>query len=493
MRLWIGQYLPNLPLESLEPNWSDNPESISVVLEQDKVLALSSAARSAGIKPAMRRGGVLMLAPDARIHERSTAAEADALQIIATALLQYTPCVALAEESVVLLDIGASLSLFRGIRSLCQRVRADIRRLGFTGKLSCAPTARAAWLIARSGGGRVMKHANMVRCLDRLPALAPIPARAFSSWFEGIGCETIADLRRLPRPGLLRRCGRALLDVLDSAFGAAPELFEWIEPAETFEAKLELFGRIDNAELLLPAAERLVVQLCGFLAAKHAAAEGVVLRLQHERGRSPIPPTDVEVLFADAVWQGDHIIRLLKERLSKTELCGPVIGVELVVTKLQAITLGNQSLFIDEGRTEEDQVKTLELLVARLGPDRILQPCPIADYRPEVANEWAPIGTKLRESSVNAQLPPNVESMLRPAWLLTKPIPLLLRNERPWYESHLRMVAGPERIEGGWWGETAARDYYIAQGDTAALFWVYRERVLNDDVEARWFLHGLFG
>jgi protein ImuB len=55
------------------------------------------------------------------------------------------------------------------------------------------------------------------------------------------------------------------------------------------------------------------------------------------------------------------------------------------------------------------------------------------------------------------------------------------------------MVAGPERIEGGWWGETAARDYYIAQGETAALFWVYRERVLNDDVEARWFLHGLFG
>jgi protein ImuB len=183
----------------------------------------------------------------------------------------------------------------------------------------------------------------------------------------------------------------------------------------------------------------------------------------------------------------------LKERLSKTELCGPVIGVELVVTKLQAITLGNQSLFIDEGRTEEDQVKTLELLVARLGADRVLQPCPIADYRPEMANAWAPIGTKLRESSVNAQLPPNIESMLRPAWLLTKPIPLLLRNDRPWYESPLRMVAGPERIEGGWWGETAARDYYIAQGETAALFWVYRERVLNDDVEARWFLHGLFG
>jgi protein ImuB len=69
----------------------------------------------------------------------------------------------------------------------------------------------------------------------------------------------------------------------------------------------------------------------------------------------------------------------------------------------------------------------------------------------------------------------------------------LVREHRPWYESPLRMVAGPERIEAGWWSDTASRDYYIAQGDTASLFWVYRERVLNDETEPRWFLHGLFG
>jgi len=493
MRLWIGLYLPQLALESLEPHWPSDPDAVSVVLEHEKVLALSSAARAAGIKPAMRCGGVLMLAPDARIHDRSPAAEAEALQAAALAMLQYTPCVTLAEESILLMDVGASIRLFNGVRALCQRIRHDIGCLGFTAHLSCAPTARAAWMLARSGGGRVLKQGSMSRYLDRLPALVPVPARAFASWFEGIGCETIADLRRLPRPGLQRRCGRALLDVLDSAFGAAPELFDWIEPAETFEAKLELFGRIENAELLLSGAQRLVLQLVGWLVSTHRAAEAITLKLHHERYKEPRPPTLVEILFAEPAWQDDHIIRLVKERLAKVVLDAPVISLTLEVTKLQTMAPANQSLFVDEGRTEEDQVKTLELLVARLGADRVLQPAPVADFRPEVANAWAPISTKLRDAAVNAQLPPNIANMQRPMWLLAKPIPLLLRNHRPWYESPLHMVSGPERVEAGWWDNTAARDYYIAQGESAALFWVYRERVLSNDVEARWFLHGLFG
>ena len=45
MRLWIGLYLPQLPLEVFSPNWS--ADSGSVVLEQERVLALSPAARAA--------------------------------------------------------------------------------------------------------------------------------------------------------------------------------------------------------------------------------------------------------------------------------------------------------------------------------------------------------------------------------------------------------------------------------------------------------------
>lgn len=137
----------------------------------------------------------------------------------------------------------------------------------------------------------------------------------------------------------------------------------------------------------------------------------------------------------------------------------------------------------------------IELLVARLGKDKVRHVMPVADHRPEVANKWVPIHEKVRQTALADQFTPNLTSILRPTWLLVKPIPLLMRNHRPFYGSPLRMVAGPERVEAGWWGDTATRDYWIAEGEEHALYWVYRERVATsvEDSEPRWFLHGLFG
>jgi protein ImuB len=105
MRLWIGLSLPRLALEIFSPNWCSDPGS--VVLEQERVLAVSPAARAAGVGHGMRRGGVLMLQPEARLYERNAAREAEALDAVALAMLQFTPQVALAEEATLLLDIGA--------------------------------------------------------------------------------------------------------------------------------------------------------------------------------------------------------------------------------------------------------------------------------------------------------------------------------------------------------------------------------------------------
>ena len=58
----------------------------------------------------------------------------------------------------------------------------------------------------------------------------------------------------------------------------------------------------------------------------------------------------------------------------------------------------------------------------------------------------------------------------------------------------LRLLAGPERIETGWWDEAAAaRDYFVAQAPSQALVWVYRLRPAPPPGEPGWFLHGRFG
>lgn len=55
------------------------------------------------------------------------------------------------------------------------------------------------------------------------------------------------------------------------------------------------------------------------------------------------------------------------------------------------------------------------------------------------------------------------------------------------------MMSSVERIEAGWFdGQLAARDYHVAQDETGACYWVFKERAASE-AEPRWFLHGLFG
>jgi protein ImuB len=64
------------------------------------------------------------------------------------------------------------------------------------------------------------------------------------------------------------------------------------------------------------------------------------------------------------------------------------------------------------------------------------------------------------------------------------------------------LLAGPHRIEAGWWGETSdsltVRDYYLASSPGAGLLWVFKTRPAAHEVAlastppSPWFLHGLF-
>lgn len=495
MQLWIAVHLPRLSLEVFFPRHSS--AITCAVLEQERVLSMSPAAWNAGVRIGMRRGGVTMVAPETTVLDRDLEREREGLAAVGLALLQYTPQVAAAEESVLLMNVGASLTLFGGPRALCRRVAADMRALGYTASIGTAPTARGAWLLARHGGSpaRTLKMLTLQRRLDQLPALLVPATRRFAEWFEGIGCSTVSDLRKLPRPGVQRRCGRALLDVLDAAFGLAPEAHDWIEPPETFRVQVEIFDRIEKADELLVGAHRLILQLIGWLCSRHLAVQKIVLEMLHERGRAARPPSRLEIAVAEPVWRDEHLLRLLKEHLARQVLDAPVIGLVLEAADFTPLALPSESLFPEPGKTEGDRQQLLEVLTARLGADNVLKPRPKADYRPEVVNAWVPASTPVRNAELQAELPPQPALVPRPTWILEKPIQLLLRDERPFYGSPLKIVSKPERVEAGWWTTPACRDYFIAEGTDHTLYWIFRDRTAGDTQapEPRWFLHGFFG
>jgi protein ImuB len=491
MRLWIGLHLPLLPLESFRPRWCE--PGAHVVIDHERVLAMSPEAAAAGVRRDMRRGGVSAVCPHAVLHERDAAREQAVLDSVALTLLQYTPEVAHADEYSVLLDVSASLRAFGGRLALCRLIRNSLQALGLTAQLGMAPTAQGAWLLARyrstptaSRLRRAIKPSTLQRRLAALPFGVLPAARPHGDWLDGIGCRTLGDLRRLPRAGLQRRCGKPLLETLDCAHGEAPELFAWVVPPVTFAAALELPDRIEHAEAVLFGARRLILQMTGWLVARQLAVARFVLLLEHERGRAAIDPTPLEIAMAEPAWQEEHLIRLLKERLGRIELPAAVIGLRLEAQHTQPMAPPTESLFPEPGGTPADYKRLLELLSARLGADNVLTPAPVADYRPELGNGW--ISATLPDRPREADFPEAIE---RPFWLLEKPVALLMRDHRPFYGSPLKLIRGPERIECGWWDDaTAERDYFIAQGTEAACYWVYRQRSGND---VQWFLHGLFG
>lgn len=435
----------------------------------------------------MKRGGVLTLAPDALVYDRAPVREQDMLREVALALMRFSPMVAVCEEDTVLVDVSASLRLFGGILRICRCIRAIVDAIGVSVRMSVAPTGQGAWMLAKRGPRRVLKMRSLERELDSLPYLVVPEIRRFADWFAGLGCRALADIRRLPRAGLKKRCSVELLDSLDRAYGLSPELYEWLDVPPTFSARVELPDRVEHAEAILFSARRLVVQLCGWLSAQQLALTHASVTLEHERGREAIEPTTIDLALAEPSWHEEHLVRLLKERLGRVELQAAVIAVRLTATKVEAAEPATDTLFPDPGGSAEDHNRLLELLVARLGPENVLRPAPTSDHRPEHANRWVSV-----QDAVKPEVPPC--DLPRPTWLLETPLRLMVKNHRPFYGSTLKLVSTGERIEAGWFdGDLAARDYFVAEAADKSCYWIYRERPSATSDEVRWFLHGLFG
>lgn len=438
---------------------------------------------NAGLRTGMRSSGVNSLCPKVKLIQYDPHTEARALDEVSLALLQYTPEVALSDNNTLLLDVSASLSLFGGVRALFRRVQSTLEGLDFAARISLAPTARGAWLLAASATRwrRTLQQPTLSKRLDALPCACLPAARPYRDWLDGIGCTALGTLRALPRAGLQRRTSKSVLQALDAAYGQAPELFEWVVAPPEFTGRIQLMERIVHAQAVVFVARRLIEQLCGWLVARRRAVTRVVFELGHERGRHARPPTCIELALGAPTWEAEHLLRLLVERLHNLELPAPVITVNLHAADTETMTPAPADLFPDPGGSAADEQRLIEVLVARLGRENVRQPSPIADHRPEIANRWVPVDEK-------PGLGGCIEGAERPFWLLVKPVSLPVKQHRPFYGSPLHVIQGPERIEDGWWAGLAVRDYYVAQAENGTRYWLYQER----GGEAGWFLHGLF-
>lgn len=394
---------------------------------------------------------------------------------------RFTPYVNLAPDALRL-EVAASLRLFGGLPALLQRVREDLVAMDIAVQLAVAATPLAALWLARAGSS----GANEAICADLTAtraALASVPLTALelapplARRLEGFGLRRIGDVLALPRASLGARLGKPFVIDLARALGEIADPQSWFVFPERFEQGLELPAPVDVAPVLLFAARRLIAALGGWLATRNAAVREIDCLIDHGHG----VVTAVPLAFSAPVHAVARIERVLKERLDALALSAPALALRLRVQEAEAREDCSHALFDGTGQRHEALTDFMDRLVARLGPQAVQGLACHADHRPELASRTNPHRPAFHASAIS--VPP------RPLWLVDPPEALRESHGRPHRAGPLALVAGPERIESGWWdGGDARRDYFVAVDSKHRWLWIFRD----PRPSGGWFLHGWF-
>lgn len=439
-----------------------------------------------GVAPGISRASALALAPGLHLQERTPALEDAALIDIATWAGRFTSSISLDPPDALLLEIQASLRLFGGLAPLCAAIAENLEELGFAGQLAVAPTPLAArWLARCAPGSQIDSDAGLTAALDPLPLAvlgdghnAATPASL--DLLTGIGARVLADVGRLPRSGLARRHARAVTAQLDRAYARVPDPRPWFVPPERYAARLPLPAPTDQVDTLLFGVRRLLTGLSGWLDARQAGLERFTLVLEYERHRHGHEGREEphEIVLGALSRDMARCQLLAREHLTRSPLPAPVDALRLEADAPSLLTPPRSDLFDGDDGQQGDPGLLLATLRARLGHDAVRCLAAHPDHRPERAWRWIEPAPASRAAPVELPTSP------RPLWLLPTPRPMA----RPPAEN---LLAGPERIEAGWWdgpGAEVDRDYFVARSHDDCLVWIFQER----QPPHGWFVHGYF-
>jgi protein ImuB len=468
---WLAIRLPHLALDLYTRGQQGRESTLAVsalVERRERIIDCNPAAMAGGVKPGMPVPAAHAILGGLHVAKRDEAAECAALERLAAWCYQYSSQVCIpGDRAGLMLEAGASQRLFGRPAELAKRLRRELGQLGYHALTGSAPTPEAAWLGADEGlhidaQGRIRRQLGAMP-LERLHLdTARIEAMG------RMGFRQLRDLLRLPRKDLTRRFGPDLPDYLDRLLGILPDPRPCYRPPEAFSSRLELPAEIHARQALLFPLKRLLGELCGVLRGGDSAVQSLQIVLGHEDHDD----SRIELNLQSPTQDAERLLTVLRERLERLRLPQAVRDIHLEAPRLLKFRAGQRTLFQDTPAEQQHDVTQLaERLQARLGNDAVCGVTGVEDHRPEYS--WR--RRALHEPSASVPL------AHRPAWLLPKPRRCTIAD----YE----ILAGPERIESGWWdGRDCRRDYYVVRDARGSLLWAFHEYKPRPG----WYLHGIF-
>jgi protein ImuB len=530
MKRVLSIWLPSLAIERWAKS-SDLAPDAPVVLTVEGphgllIHAVTKAAAERGARPGARLADARALDPALMAVPADPEGDAALVQQLAGWAGRWSPLVEVDGDGLRL-DVTGVAHLFGGECGLMQDVCRCFARIGLTAQTAMAPTAAAAWALAR--------HSPCI-CNDDLPAkLAPLHVSALRldadtvRTLERLGLKTIGALTAMPRLALARRFRGAedVVDALDRMLGRKPEPLTAAPAEPPPRALLKLEEPATHSEAASQALERLVPLLVGKLEQRRLGARRLSLIGYRVDGSVGI----ASVATAIPSREPKHLQRLLCD---KAAALNPEFGFDafaLVADWTEELGAAQDSL-VEEPSGTRELARLIDRLTVKLGPRAVQRPQRHESHLPERASGWVAAvsssPSSLGEGNhakhgggvvARRQLPlhrlrrfPSPanagEELKRPQRLLDRAEAIDVIYATPegvprrfmWRRAvhDIARVEGPERIAPEWWRQPSSarlRDYYRVEDAEGRRYWIYREGLIGDGRGGlpNWFIHGLFG
>ncbi|MBL4623352.1 MAG: DNA polymerase Y family protein [Immundisolibacteraceae bacterium] len=527
--LWLCLRFPQLPLEVFldgtspadhglnqtadhqTPDHQTTSQIPAAVVDDQQILVCNQAAASAGVTPGITPATAHTLCGQITIFARDPDLEASTLQRLAYSCYVFTPAINPVGPEWILLEIGSSLKLFGGLKTLLGNIKRHLAEQAFSYRFGLAPTPSAAQLLTQLAS---KQKAELVDCFDpangslqqpqrfshlinNLPLPKLLCETRLQKQFRASGFTTLGDLIALPPAALGRRFGKPFLIYLQQLTGELADPQPNLVLPPEFDDTLAFSDAIIATDMLVFPMKRMLIALCGYLRGRQLQCQQLTWQLNlTDQSQQPILIT-----FSQPQSQLDHFLDLTRLRLESVHLQAPVDSLGLQVTQLHQTATQTASLFQEDdlfdqfelaGSTNKNGQQNpinnqrasdlIDRLTTRLGADTVTQLACADSHIPEQACErHSPLSRRLHKSIDNPQ------PLARPLWLLPEPTSIRHYDQSS-APAQLTLLRGPERIEGNWWQTPICRDYYIARHQSGLNYWIYQDRISQG-----WFIHGLFG
>ncbi|MDO5055964.1 MAG: DNA polymerase Y family protein [Lautropia sp.] len=490
--LWACIALPRLPLDIVLRRCDDPGRPLALLHGPPhcrSLLAVNPAARQQGLRAGQRLMLAQAICNDFQTVLHDPADEARWQQWLANWACRFSSQVHAGWPRALVLEVGSSLRLMGGWPALQARLRRELGDLQFRHRIALAPNPCAAhvlaWLKDRL---EVSDDIQLQAVLARVPVRqAGLPDDA-GERLHRLGIRQLKQLLTIPPDGLRRRFGADVLTHLDELRGQRPPVLNFFRPPPHYDMRQELPYAIEHLPPLAFPLRRMIQDLAAFLDSRSSGVPSLRLDLEHSH-----PPATVVTLELLAPERDPALLfELLRSRLEHLTLPRPVLALRLHARHLHAFQPGGRDLFEQRPASAVPWEQLRERLLVRLGPHAIHQITPHPDPRPEYAwqrladDDSTPHHPGQRDADAHATPlahggPYPATLPARPGWLLPAPQPLAAPIHR--------ILAGPERIESGWWdGEDVRRDYYILETRHGQRAWAFTPV----GKPGPWMLHGWF-